>query len=99
MAVDEFIAAVQNEPFQLPVDPEDVVAGENDGVDAKFPGLLSEGAVGEADHGHIDGPAEVLQQHMDMGLGSACVAAADEMDNFHGSLRKKTCEKEQNVVK
>ena len=45
MAVDEFIAAVQNEPLQLPVDPEDVVAGENDGVDAKFPGLLSEGAV------------------------------------------------------
>ena len=58
-------------------------------MDTKLPGLLGKGAVHKTDHSYVNGPGEVLQQHMNMGLGAAGVASADEMDNFHALPPKK----------
>ena len=53
-------------------------------MDAQLPGLLGKGTVHKTDHGHVDGLGEILKQGVHMGLGAAAVAAADEVDDFHG---------------
>ena len=54
------------------------------GLDAELRRLPGEGPVTEADQRYIHAPREVAQQRMDVRLGPAGVAAADEMYDFQG---------------
>ena len=87
VAVDELVAACPDVGSELPPQPGNVVAAHNFGRNAHLPGLLGEGAVPEADQLGGDDLVQILQQAQDVCFGTARVAAADEMDDFH---RKKT---------
>ena len=86
VAVDQLKAAVSDIGRQFSAEPGDVVALHDLRGDAQAPGLLGEGTVPEADQLGRDGLVQVLQQTEHMGLGAAGVAAADEMDDFHGEI-------------
>ena len=85
--MDELVAACPDVGSELPPQPGNVVAAHNFGRNAHLPGLLGEGAVPEADQLGGDDLVQILQQAQDVCFGTARVAAADEMDDFH---RKKT---------
>ena len=81
--MDELIPPLPDHPFEGAVRAQQIAAGEHHCGDAQLPGLLGEGALQEADHGHLDGAGKVLQQGVDVGLGSAAVAAGNQSDDFH----------------
>ena len=83
VAVDKLIAPLPDHPFESAVCAQQIAAGEHHCRDAQFPGLLGKGALQKADHGHLDGAGEVLQQGVDVSLGSAAVAAGNQSDDFH----------------
>ena len=83
VAVDDLKSAVENVAGELAADAEDVVPGHDLGGDAELAGLLGKGTVPEADELGGDRLVEVGQQAQYVGLGSAGVAAADKMDDFH----------------
>ena len=83
VAVDDLIALLPDHPLEGAVGAQQVAPGEHHGADPQLPGLLGEGALHEAHHGHVNGAGEVLEQGVDMGLGSAAVPAGDQMDDFH----------------
>ena len=90
VAVDDLIALGAHLVLQLGQHPGEIAAGQHGGVDAQLAGLMDEGTVGEADHGHLNAGGKSLKQGMDVSLGAAGIAAADESDDFHKiqSLRK-----------
>ena len=82
--MDKLIAPLPDHPFEGAVCAQQIAAGEHHCRDAQLPGLLGKGTVHKTDHGHVDGLGEILKQGVHMGLGAAAVAAADEVDDFHG---------------
>ena len=85
VAVDELIAALPDIGRQLAPDAQDIVTAADHGGDAQVTGLLGKGAVPEAQQLGVDMLIQVLQQAQHVGLGSAGVAAADQMNDFHGT--------------
>ena len=107
--MDELVVPLADVIRQLPPDTENIVPAADHGGDAHGPGLVGKGAVPEANQLSGDGFIEVLQQAQHMSFGSAGVAAADEMNDFHEnlpalfwrdgpSLRKWSCEMVKNII-
>ena len=83
VAVDEVVVLGVDQPGQGLEGAQDILSGQDHGADAQLPGLLGEGPLHEADHGHVDGPGQVLKQRVDVGLGAPRIAAGNQMDDFH----------------
>ena len=79
VAVDDVVPALPNQLFQGGVGPQNVAAGKNHSGDAQGPGLLGKGTLHKADHGdlHAGRAAQILQEHVYVGLGAAAVAAGN----------------------
>ena len=85
MTVDEIVAALPDFLLEQAEGAEHIAVGIDLSGDAQLPRLLGKGPLHEADHVHLDGPGQVLEQGEHMGFGAAAVAAADEMYGFHTS--------------
>ena len=83
VTVDEIVAALPDFLLEQAEGAEHIAVGIDLSGDAQLPRLLGEGSLHEADHVHLDGPGQVLEQGEHMGFGAAAVAAADEMNDFH----------------
>ena len=83
VAVDDLIAFLTDQVDQLAACSIDAAA-HNVGGNTQCAGFVSKGAVPETDHAGSDGFVEILQQAQNMGFCAAGVAAADEVDHFHG---------------
>ena len=84
VAVDEVKVLVPDHLGQLLQVGEKVSTGEDLGVDAQGAGLLDKGAFGETDHFYLNAGGQTSQEGMDVGLCPARIAAADQMEYFHG---------------
>ena len=82
--MDEVKALVPDHLGQLLQVGEKVPTGEDLGVDAQGAGLLDKGAFGETDHFYLNAGGQTSQEGMDVGLCPARIAAADQMEYFHG---------------
>ena len=83
VAVENVVALVFQVFFQLPGDVEQAPLFQDPGIDAALPGLLGKGTLHEADQLHLVSLAQLLQQADDVGLGTAHVAAGDQMHDLH----------------
>ena len=106
VTVDDLIAAVPDILRQLFADAENVVPGHNLRGNAQLAGLFGEGTVPEADQLGGNGFVQMLEEAQDVSLGSAGVASADEMDNFHSVpsfekrafARNPSCTNSKNII-
>ena len=78
VAVDDIVVPVDNLFAQDGDGAENIVTGDDLRGDAQLPGLLGEGALGEAHHVGLDVLLQPLEEGMDVGFGAAGVAAADQ---------------------
>ena len=83
MAVDDIIAVFLDHPHELTLDLGDVVACDHRSGDAESAGIRREVALAEGDQIRMDLLIQTAEQTQQMGLGAACIAAADQMNDFH----------------
>ena len=84
VAVDNLKALVPDHMGQGVHHGKQIALGQHPGIDSHFPGLLGEGSLEEADQPHGLGAAQPLEQAQHMGLGSAHIAAGNEVHDLHG---------------
>ena len=99
MAVENFKALGADQLLQSAQIVQQVVSGEDDGMNTQLPRLLGEGAFHEADHGNVNPLGEVLEQGVNVGFGAAAVAAGNQVKDFHErNLQKRLVEHGVSVV-